>query len=270
MGGRRPARQPAPAAGQDRAAPRAPAPPGSGSTWSGGTTGRRPGPGFRVFAAYADPASPWLETATLDRRRGPARPRPGRARRRTVARAGRRRDETAARACAPTAATTPAAPSAAARWPRRSPPPTPTRPGRSPTSAATGSPATLLVLPARPLLRPARRGRPRSPSPAPTSPATSTSTTCAAGRRTRCRCRPPRSRCAASSARPGSTRSGCSASAGRASSARCGSRSAGRRGRSPYAPSTGPERFTGSPAGRDRDNPVPAATRCWRSQAAGP
>ena len=58
-------------------------------------------------------------------------------------------------------------------------PRTPRRPGRSRTSAATGSPATWWSS-RRSLLRPARRRTAARASPAPTWPAGSTSTTCAA------------------------------------------------------------------------------------------
>ena len=87
---------------------------------------RRPGParGWRP-ARVADPR----EVLDLDLGGAP----------RAAARAGWRRTTARSSASAPTAATTRAAPSAADRSRRRSTGRTPTRPGRSRTSAATGS-----------------------------------------------------------------------------------------------------------------------------------
>ena len=94
-------------------------------------------------------------------------------------------------ACAPTAGTTPAAPSTAGRSPRHSQPRTPRRPGRSRTSAVTGSPATCSSC--RTGSTTAGSTPRRSRVAGRTSPAGSTSTSCVAGATCRCRRRPPRS-----------------------------------------------------------------------------
>ena len=110
-----------------------------------------------------------------------------------------------------TASTTPAARSRAGRSRRRSRRRTPTRPGRSPTSVATGSRATRSCCPTGCTSvgsiprRPRRRRRTCSAG-------ACRSTCCAAAPACRCPPRPPRSRCSATSGRPPWRPSACSGS----------------------------------------------------------
>ena len=163
------------------------------------------GDGLRVFAAYADPVRPRLEAGRLaDPRevldvdlgslRARRHERPDAVRRVALLRLHQRPSRRVLRREGP-AGREGARP---ARIPRRR--------GRSRTSAATGSRPTWWCCRTGSTTAGSTRSR-RSRSPARTSPASSTSTTCAAARRSRWRSRPPRSSCAASSARPGRTRS---------------------------------------------------------------
>ncbi len=213
-------------------------------------SGHRRRPGLR---GVRRPGRALAGVRGVHRRPRGARPRPGR---RWVAavRWAWRRPTGRCSASAPTASTTRAAPSAAGRSPRRWKRRTPRRPGRSRTSAATGSRPTWWCSRTASTTDGSTRS-PRSPSPAPTWRAGSTSTTCAAAPGCACPLRPRRSGCAGSSRRPGTTPSGYlgATSDGDVTTARFDVRAR----RTPSASAPARRRSERLTCQAKRDNPVP-------------